>query len=122
MKRDRLKEIKEWKDEIDLHGNEISERNFLTLHVEWLIEQAERVEELEEEVQDISVWNHGHRCHIHKLKQQNERYHDLLESIRYTPSIAQEIYKEQPDKKFIDADDLLQHILRKINKELEESQ
>src|SRR5690625_1034945 len=79
MKRDRLKEIKEWKDEIDLHGNEISERNFLTLHVEWLIEQAERVEELEEEVQDISVWNHGHRCHIHKLKQQNERYREALE-------------------------------------------
>ena len=46
-------------------------------------EQAERVQELEEEVQDISVWNHGHRCHIHKLKQQNKRYREALERIAY---------------------------------------
>src|SRR5699024_912480 len=61
-----------------------------------LKEQAERMRELEEEVQDISVWNHGHRCHIHKLKQQNKRYRELLEDIKreieidYTESEIQE--------------------------------
>jgi|SRR5690625_301062 len=73
---ERLEEIKKgfyfWLGEDESIG-------ILPEDIEWLIEQAERVGELEEEVQDISVWNHGHRCHIHKLKQQNERYREALE-------------------------------------------
>jgi len=49
MKRDRLNEIKKWKDDIDLIGCEVSEHNFYTIHIEWLIKQAERVEELEQQ-------------------------------------------------------------------------
>ena len=53
------------------------------------------------------------------LEQQNKRYRNLLESLSNTHDIASEIMKEQPDKKVIDANDLLQYILRKINDELE---
>lgn len=49
--------------------------------VNFLIEQAERVQELEGNLNDVSVWNHGHRVHIHKLKQQNKRYREALEKI-----------------------------------------
>ena len=56
---------------------------------------------------------------MHPLRQQNKRYHNLLESLSDTYVIAKEIYKQQPDKKIIDANDLLQYILRKINDELE---
>src|SRR5690625_1109056 len=79
MKRDRLKEIKEWKDEIDLHGNEISERNFLTLHVEWLIEQAERVEELEDQNYAMSETRRQELEYSVKLEEQNSRYREALE-------------------------------------------
>src|SRR5699024_229261 len=61
MKRDRLNEIKKWKDDNDLIGCEVSEHNFYTIHIEWLIEQAERVEELE---------------------QQNKRYREAIEKIK----------------------------------------
>src|SRR5699024_4921792 len=53
------------------------------------------------------------------LQQQNERYRNLLESLSNTHDIASKIMREQPDKKIIDANDLLQYILRKINDELE---
>ena len=57
-----------------------------------------------------------------KIEKQNKRYHNLLESLNNTHDIASEIMKEQPDKKIIDANDLLQYILRKINDELEEAE
>ena len=53
------------------------------------------------------------------LQQQNERYRNLLESLSKTRNIPAKIMKEQPDKKIIDANDILQYILRKINDELE---
>ena len=53
------------------------------------------------------------------LQQQNKRYRNLLESLSNTHDIASKIMREQPDKKIIDANDLLQYILRKINDELE---
>src|SRR5699024_3587068 len=59
--------------------------------MEWLIEQAE----------------------------QNQHYRNLLESLSKTRNIPAKIMKEQPDKKIIDANDILQYILRKINDELE---
>ena len=54
-----------------------------------------------------------------KLEQQNKRYRNLLKSLSDTHDIASKIMKEQPDKKIIDANDILQYILRKINDELE---
>ena len=51
--------------------------------------------------------------------EQNQHYRNLLESLSDTHDIAEEIMKGQPDKKIIDANDLLQYILRKINDELE---
>ena len=53
------------------------------------------------------------------LQQQNKRYRNLLESLSKTRNIPAKIMKEQPDKKIIDANDILQYILRKINDELE---
>ena len=53
------------------------------------------------------------------LQEQNKRYRNLLESLSKTRNIPAKIMKEQPDKKIIDADDILQYILRKINDELE---
>ena len=53
------------------------------------------------------------------LQEQNKRYRNLLESLSKTRNIPAKIMKEQPDKKIIDANDLLQYILRKINDELE---
>ena len=55
------------------------------------------------------------------LQQQNKRYRNLLESLSKTRNIPAKIMKEQPDKKIIDANDLLQYILRKINDELEDN-
>ena len=76
------------------------------------IEQAERVQELEQKVRvDSELFD--------KQVKQNKRYHNLLESLNNTHDIASEIMKEQPDKKIIDANDILQYILRKINDELE---
>ena len=76
------------------------------------IEQAERVKELEQKVRvDSELFD--------KQVQQNKRYRNLLESLSKTRNIPAKIMKEQPDKKIIDANDLLQYILRKINDELE---
>ena len=80
--------------------------------MEWLIEQAERVDELERKVRvDSELFD--------KQVQQNKRYRNLLESLSKTRNIPAKIMKEQPDKKIIDANDILQYILRKINDELE---
>ena len=57
--------------------------------------------------------------YINRLEQQNKRYRNLLESLSKTRNIPAKIMKEQPDKKIIDANDILQYILRKINDELE---
>ena len=56
------------------------------------------------------------------LQEQNKRYRNLLESLSKTRNIPAKIMKEQPDKKIIDANDILQYILRKINDELEEAE
>ena len=54
--------------------------------------------------------------------EQNSRYRELLESIRYTQDVAKEIQAEKPNIKVITPDDLLQHMLRKVNKGLEETE
>src|SRR5699024_8265208 len=53
------------------------------------------------------------------LQEKHERYRNLLKSLSKTRNIPAKIMKEQPDKKIIDAKDILQYILRKINDELE---
>src|SRR5699024_5004453 len=84
----------------------------LTKDLEYLYEQAERVKELEQKVRvDSELFD--------KQVQQNKRYRNLLESLSKTRNIPAKIMKEQPDKKIIDANDILQYILRKINDELE---
>ena len=57
--------------------------------------------------------------YINRLERKNKRYRNLLESLSDTHDIASEIMKKHPDKKIIDANDILQYILRKINDELE---
>ena len=88
-------------------------------HYEWLIEQAERVDELirAHELKDLE--HQGLVAQLKKKYQQNKRYRNLLESLSKTRNIPAKIMKEQPDKKIIDANDILQYILRKINDELE---
>src|SRR5699024_6013409 len=67
----------------------------------WLIEQAQRAQELE---------------------QQNNHYRDLLESISTTNKVASEIFNKKDGKTLIGPDDILQEILRKVNKRLVESE
>ena len=82
-------------------------------------EKAERVQELDAELSEAIL---DERDLLHRnadLFMQNKRYHNLLESLSDTHDIASEIMKKHPDKKIIDANDILQYILRKINDELE---
>lgn len=77
--------------------------------------QAERVQELEELKNAFDDLDSDYI----DLMEQNKRYRELLESIRYTQDVAKEIQAENPNIKVITPDDLLQHMLRKVNKELE---
>ena len=107
MSKERLEEIKEnWNNVV--WGIDKSDIN-------WLIKQAERNVTAQETVEILGE----------SLKQsieQNKRYRELLESIRYTQDVAKEIQAEKPNIKVITPDDLLQHMLRKVNKGLEETE
>lgn len=85
----------------------------------WLIEQAEQAEGLKVKAKKLKEEKQKFMSSATKQRKQKQHYRNLLESIRYTPEIAKEIQQENPDKKVIDANDLLQHMLRKINAELE---
>lgn len=81
-------------------------------HGDWLIEQAERNVTAQETVEILGE----------SLKQsieQNKHYRDLLESISTTNKVASEIFNKKDGKTLIGPDDILQHILRKVNEELE---
>lgn len=82
--------------------------------LDYIISEAERVQELEMEIEQDP-----RQGMLEDLYAENKRYRELLESIRYTQDIAQEIQAENPSVKVITPDDLLQHMLRKVNKELE---
>ena len=73
MSRNRLEEIRQWKDEIDLTGSEISEHNFFTVHIEWLIEQAKRVQELETVIEQDK-----RQSVLEGMYEQNKRYREAL--------------------------------------------
>ncbi len=57
-----------------------------------------------------------------RLEHQNNRYRNLLESISTTNKVASEIFNKKDGKTLIGPDDILQHILRKVNKELEKTE
>ena len=90
--------------------------------LDWLIKQAERAQELEElqsKKMNLIRTIDNLRNEKRDLQEQNKHYHNLLKSISDTHDLAEEIQKENPDIKVITPDDLLQHILRKVNDELE---
>ena len=124
MSKERLEEIKKQikllRGDMSVTSIEVDiDADIILDDMEWLVEQTERVIELEEEYQGIIDKVTSERMDF--LEQQNKRYHNLLESLSDTHDIASEIMKKHPDKKVIDANDLLQYILRKINDELGES-
>lgn len=117
MSKERLEEIEAIEEEMG-NGFAIEDLDLNTMtvvnreHFNWLIEQSERNVTAQETVEILGE----------SLKQsieQNKRYRELLESIRYTQDVAKEIQAEKPNIKVITPDDLLQHMLRKVNKELE---
>ena len=91
----------------------------LTKDLEYLYEQAELVTELKRIKNNALEQIDVTQSRNERLEQQNKRYRNLLESLSKTRNIPAKIMKEQPDKKIIDANDILQYILRKINDELE---
>ena len=100
-------------------------RNVIDVAMDIITEQAERVEELEElqsRKMNLVSTIQNLRNEKRDLQEQNNHYHNLLESISDTHDLAEEIQKENPDIKVITPDDLLQHILRKVNDELELNQ
>ena len=117
MSKEQLEQIKEevelLRDDMCVTSIEVdTSADSILDDMEWLIEQAELVDELERKVRvDSELFD--------KQVKQNKRYHNLLKSLSNTHDIASEIMREKPDKKIIDANDLLQYILRKINDELE---
>ena len=113
--KERLEEIAE-NTYIHVHLDKETTAELPKHHFEYLYEQTERVIELEE-YQGIIDKVTSERMDF--LEQQNKRYRNLLESLSKTRNIPAKIMKEQPDKKIIDANDILQYILRKINDELE---
>src|SRR5699024_8467777 len=91
----------------------------LTKDLEYLYEQAELVTELKRIKNNALEQIDVTQSRNERLEQQNKRYRNLLESLSKTRNIPAKIMKEQQDKKIIDANDILQYIMRKINDELE---
>ena len=110
---ERNKQIDELVD--DLFNNKIEIREMILNN----FEKDDRIAELEKTNLSMYWTASDIKYENLKLEQQNNRYRNLLESLSDTHDIASEIMKEQPDKKIIDANDILQYILRKINDELE---
>ena len=92
--KERLEEIKKHRNEADNSTDdyEFEKINFYNLHVDWLIEQAERVQELEEHI-DYLYDNNVHLKGDYRLQEQNKRYREAIEkgikATRYTnPGVA----------------------------------
>lgn len=125
---DKLKEIKEYINSLSLSTERDDINRFLEVadnfhdngYFQWLVEQAERLRELEEEIATHAPRgrNYTNEQYV-ELLNENKHYHELLESIRYTQDIAKDIQEYNPDIKVIGPDDLLQHILKKVNAELD---
>ena len=99
-------------------------KHVIDVTMEIIKELTEQVQELEKLCEQLigEEWMNDeglYESEMMKLDKQNKRYRNLLESLSKTRNIPAKIMKEQPDKKIIDANDILQYILRKINDELE---
>ena len=94
MSRDRLEEIKKHRNEADNSTDEyeFEKINFYNLHVDWLIEQTERVQELENKCEYLSDTNEmlldlngvlpdQPELYI-KLKKEIKRLEDFIETIQ----------------------------------------
>src|SRR5690625_2784441 len=72
MSKERLERIKE---RVNYHGH-------LDDDVEWLIEQAERVEELEEEKDEWKDTAQSYYMTNQELREQNKRYREVISQIK----------------------------------------
>ena len=120
MSKERLEEIK---DKVSLLRNSSELQPLMcfimSILLDWLIEQAEENLEFDRAIEDLQTQRNSAVERVKELEQQNKRYRNLLESLSVTDDIAEEIFKERPDKGLVNPNDLLQYILRKINDELE---
>ena len=84
MSKERLEEIKQYLihfyNAVDVE-EDIKVYIFNTLKIEWLIEQAERVQELEETVEDYKTVNKELHQRGRKIRKQNKRLREALEEI-----------------------------------------
>ena len=111
MIKERLEEIKEnWNNVV--WGIDKSDIN-------WLIKQAERAQELDNKLENVMDSHTYLEGRYYELEHQNKRYRNLLESISTTNKVASEIFNKKDGKTLISPDDILQEILRKVNKRLE---
>ena len=100
MSKERLEEAKKWIGQMRLILSTKTDKDEIAYVqskidlFEWMIEQVE----------------------------QNNRYRNLLESISTTNKVASEIFSKKDGKTLIGPDDILQEILRKVNKRLVESE
>jgi|SRR5690625_723704 len=57
-------------------------------HYEWLIEQVERVQELEEAIADYAYEIGKRKRALNKINEQNKRYREALEEIMRTETVT----------------------------------
>ena len=93
MSKERLEEIKE-KYNYERLGEFIDAKLVNPYELKWLIEQAERVQELENEYQVRQI--EYLEEHIDRLEQQNKRYREAiieaLHGLKTLPSVAPRLY------------------------------
>ena len=119
MSKERLEEIREIDQEIS-NGFALEDLDLNTMtvvnrdHFEWLIEQAERVQKLEEEVDryHISLWQELVLNHV--LTEQNKRYREALEFINEELELVLHSNKGLAEKMFY-----IENSKRKITEALE---
>src|SRR5690625_1884593 len=85
MSKERLERIKE---RVNYHGH-------LDDDVEWLIEQAERVEELEEERDEWKDTAQSYYMTNQELREQNKRYREALELLVKQETIGKDVKTEK---------------------------
>src|SRR5699024_989308 len=81
---ERLEEIREHEIIADNECGEYERHkvDFYYEHVGWLIEQAERVEELEERLEGSHKYTDALRYRVEELVRQKKRYREMIDEIR----------------------------------------
>jgi|SRR5690625_2296580 len=82
--KERLEEIKKHRNDADSSTDEyeFEKINFYNLHVDWLIEQAERAERVQELEEDLTKYRNSFEFQLlinNSIKKQNKRYREALE-------------------------------------------